>query len=297
MRLGIAVPTYLQHGHREGIVRVALKAEELGYDSIWVPDHVVAGDEFLARMGPTWFDPFVTLSYLSALTHRIKLGLAVLVVPYRHPIFTAKLVSTLDQLSGGRVILGVGSGHLPVEFRALGLPIEKRGPMTDEFLTVLKQLWQGGPQEFHGRYCDFPAVTLDPSPIQQPHPPIWVGGNSRASMRRAAQHGDGWHPLRLSPSALRKGVAAMRDLEQSYERSSPVTISLQSEFVRFTDRPLGDDRLTLNGTPDQVAEDMRAYADAGLDHIALRFGMARDTDELVSGMERFAEVIRPALAG
>ena len=296
MRLGVAVPTYSHHGHRDGIVRATLKAEALGYDSMWIPDHVLAGGDFLQRMGPTWFEPFSTLGYLAGLTDRIKLGLAVLVVPYRHPIHTAKLVSTLDRLSEGRVILGVGVGHDPHEFRSLGLSLETRGPLTDDYLRALKALWQGGVVEYHGPYCDVPPVAMEPRPLQQPHPPLWVGGNSRAAMRRAAELCDGWHPLKLSPPELAEGVARLREIEDRFGRKEPLTVSLQSEYIRFTDEPLGEDRPPLNGTSEQIAADMRAYAEAGLDSIALRFGLARDTDELIEWMGRFAAEVRPAVA-
>lgn len=298
MRFGIAVPTYLHHAKRERIIQVALKAEELGYESVWVPDHQVTGEPFLSRMGGTWFEPFVTLSYLAGATRRVQLGLAVLVVPFRHPIFTAKLVSTLDRLSGGRVIVGVGSGgDVEIEFRTLGIPFAQRGPMTDEYVQALKALWSGDFNGFEGRHCRLPKVAMLPTPLQRPHPPLWVGGNSRVARRRAAQHGDGWHPLRLTPAQLRQGVADLRAQEHRFGRTRPLTVSLQSEFMRITDKPLGDDRLPLNGTPEQIIGDLWAYRQAGLDHIALRFGMARDTMELVEWMERFAHEVRPAFDG
>ncbi|MEE9285363.1 MAG: LLM class flavin-dependent oxidoreductase, partial [Dehalococcoidia bacterium] len=145
MQLGIAVPTYQQHARRESILEVALKADELEFDSIWIPDHIVTGGTVLPRLGPVWFEPFVVYSYIAALTTRVRLGLAVLVVPYRHPVFTAKLVSTLDQLSGGRVILGVGSGgDVKVELDSMSISHADRGPMTDEYLRAMKALWAEG---------------------------------------------------------------------------------------------------------------------------------------------------------
>ncbi|MEE9284107.1 MAG: LLM class flavin-dependent oxidoreductase, partial [Dehalococcoidia bacterium] len=128
-----------------------------------------------------------------------------------------------------------------------------------------------------------------------PHPPIWVGGNSRVAMRRAAQHGDGWHPLRMTPEQLRDGIAELRAMERRYNRTEPLTVSLQGDYIRITDAPLGEDRLPLNGTPAQIAADLRAYAEAGLDSMVLRFIMARDMQEFVHWMERFAHEVRPAL--
>ncbi len=298
MRFGIAVPTYLHHARREAILEAAVRAEELGYDSLWVPDHQVTGEPFLARMGGVWFEPFVTLAYIAGLTKRIKLGLAVLVVPFRHPIFTAKLVSTLDRLSGGRVVLGVGvGGDVEIEFRTMGLDYARRGPVTDDYLVALKALWSAGYEGYDGPHIRIPKMAMMPRPRQRPHPPLWVGGNSHAARRRAAQHCDGWHPLRLTPKQLWEGVAGLRQLERRFKRRQRLTISLQSEYMRFTDRPLGEDRLPLNGTPGQIADDLRAYEAAGLDHIALRFGMARDTAELVGWMGRFAREVRPQFTG
>ncbi|MBI3744107.1 MAG: TIGR03619 family F420-dependent LLM class oxidoreductase, partial [Chloroflexi bacterium] len=272
MRFGIAVPTYLHHAQRDSIVNAALRAEALGYDSIWVPDHQVTGEPFLSRMGPHWFEPFVTLSYLAAMTSRIKLGLAVLVVPYRHPVFTAKLVSTLDQLSGGRLILGVGSGgDVEIEFKALGVPWRARGAVTDEYLVALKAMWSGKFMGFDGKHCQIPKVNINPLPRQRTHPPLWVGGNSRVARRRAAQHCDGWHPLRLTPPQLKAAIDDLRALTKRYGRKERLTVSLQSEFIRITDKPLGKDRLTHNGSVQQIADDLRAYRHAGLDHIAQRF--------------------------
>ncbi len=296
MRFGIAVPTYLHHARREAILEATLQAEALGYESMWVPDHQVTGEPFLSRMGGVWFEPFVTLAYLAGKTTRIKLGMAVLVVPFRHPLFTAKLVATLDRLSGGRLILGVGvGGDVEREFRTMGLDFASRGPMTDDYLAALKRLWSGRFAGYRGSHVTIPKMGVLPTPVQRPHPPLWVGGNSRAARRRAAQLCDGWHPLRLTPAQLKECVAGLRALERRFGRKKPLTVSLQSEYMSITDKPLGSDRLPLNGTPDQIAADLRAYQAAGLDHIALRFAMARDTAELVRWMERFAREVRPHL--
>ena len=296
MLFGIAVPTYGRHARRESILEAALKAEALGYDSIWVPDHIVTGEPFLSRMGPHWFEPFVTLAYIAGRTRTIKLGLAVLVVPYRHPVFAAKLISTLDRLSDGRLIVGVGSGgEVATEFEALGLPHSERGAITDDYIQAFKAMWSEGFAGYQGKHCRIPRLGVEPRPVQQPHPPLWVGGNSRVAIRRAAQHCDGWHPLRLTPAQLADGVAELRSMERRFDRAAPVTVSLQSEYMTITDEPLGEDRLPLNGSPDQIAGDLRRYQAAGLDSIALRFATARDTAELVAWMERFAAEIRPAV--
>ena len=157
----------------------------------WASDHVLTPTNPQRSLGTTFFDAFVVLAYLSALTHTVKLGTSVLALPYRNPLVSAKMIATLDSLSEGRVILGVGVGGAPDEFEALGIPSDQRGPRASEYLRIMIELWISDHSYYQGR---FSGVRLAPMPQQQPHLPIWIGGRSDAALRRDVCFGDAWHP-------------------------------------------------------------------------------------------------------
>jgi probable F420-dependent oxidoreductase len=195
VNFGVCLPHYGQPVALEDLRAVALDAENMGYHSVWASDHVVTPAHLLPSFGPIFFDAFVVLSHISALTQRVKLGTTVMVVPYRNPLVAAKMIATLDSLSGGRVILGIGAGGAPDEFEALGVPNNERGRRTDEYLKIMIKLWTNDPSSYQGRFFNFSGVRFEPKPLQKPHPPIWVGGRSDAALLRAARLGDAWHPM------------------------------------------------------------------------------------------------------
>src|SRR2546422_3248707 len=169
-------------------------------------------------MGATWFDAGSTLAFVAGATTRISLLPHVLVLPYRHPLVVAKQYGTLDHLSGGRVILGVGSGHLKPEFRVLGADFARRGTVSDEYLAAIAAAWTEEVTRFEGETLAFRDVIVAPRVAQRPRPPIWVGGNSRAALRRAACHGDGWVPWVLTPDQCASAVALVRRLRAETAR-------------------------------------------------------------------------------
>src|SRR5678816_89709 len=174
MKFGVWIPN-CRHLATPDIIRTtAVRAEQLGYDSVWVSDHVVVPDANVANFGEAIFDPFVTLAVAAGATSRVKLGTTVLIVPYRNAVVTAKMVSSLDALSGGRVVLGVGAGWVAAESAMLGVPFAERGPMTDEHLRAMQELWTSPAPSFSGKYVQFRDLHFEPRPIQAPHPPIWV---------------------------------------------------------------------------------------------------------------------------
>ena len=168
----------------DAIVQTAVKAEELGFDALFVNDHVIVDGSARSELWRNVYDPLMALSYVAALTSRIKLGTSVLIMPYRNPIVTAKMVATLDQMSGGRAIADVGSGWNEAEYDALGVPFRQRGARTTEYIRLWKACWEPGPTSFHGRFFSFDDMHVSPKPLQQPHPPIWIGGSGAASLRR-----------------------------------------------------------------------------------------------------------------
>jgi probable F420-dependent oxidoreductase len=174
---------------------VVAEADRLGYDQILVADHVFVPSYWAKVIGDFFLDPFVLLSHLAARTTSIELVLACLVMPYRQPFTTAKMVASLDQVSNGRMALGVVPGYLKEEFEAFNLPIDERAAMTDEFLELMKELWTSEAATFEGRYYSADGIDLKPRCARSPHVPIWVGGSWKGALRRVAHSGDVWHPL------------------------------------------------------------------------------------------------------
>src|SRR5207245_2360992 len=160
-------------------------AETLGYHFVMISDHVALTPDVVARYPAPFYDPFATLAWLAGLTHRVELGTTVVILPYRHPLHTARLAANVDRLSGGRFILGVGVGWARQEFEALGLPFERRGAMSDDYLAAIKTAWTSDPASHAGSFVTFRDVRTAPRPVRAPHPPLWVGGASDAALRRA----------------------------------------------------------------------------------------------------------------
>src|SRR6185312_2157065 len=209
MKFGVWLPNCRHLATPEIIRRTAVRAEQLGYDSVWVSDHVVVPRANIPNFGETIFDPLITLGVVAGATARVQLGTTVLIVPYRNAVVTAKMVSSLDALSGGRVVLGIGAGWVAAESAMLGVPFAERGAMTDEYLQAMQELWTSPAPSFAGKYTQFSELHFEPKPVQKPHPPIWVGGHSKAALRRTAQFGAAWHPINRPPDELRRGRAEL----------------------------------------------------------------------------------------
>jgi len=196
------VPTQTQAWERDAgpdeIVAVARAADRLGFAWVTCSDHVAVPASYAASMGATWYEPATTLAFVAAATERVRLLSHVLVLPYRHPLVAAKLFATLDRLSGGRAIIGTGSGHLKPEFRALGLDHAARAAMSDEYLEALAVALENDVSSFSGRFVSWRDMMVAPRPVQQPRPPLWVGGNTVAMAQRAGRLGDGWVPWQIA---------------------------------------------------------------------------------------------------
>jgi len=243
LRVGVTLPNYGPLANAETLRHLAQRAEQLGFDSIWVADHLVVPLEtaslypFDARATPTparldglveFYEPLITLAYLAAATTRLRLGVSVYVVPYRNPVVTAKLVATLDALSGGRVIFGAGVGWLREEFAAVGADARVRGRVTDEYLEVCRRLWRDEVASFDGAHYHLPPVRSGPKPAQRPWPPIWIGGNSAAARTRAVALGDGLHLIDVAVDDIAARAAQLEtDLAAAGRPRAGFTLSLR----------------------------------------------------------------------
>ena len=203
----------------EAIGEMARAAEAAGFDACFVTDHPIPGTRWLAGGGHHSLDPFVALSLAAAATTRIRLQTNVLVLPYRNPFLAAKAAASLDVASGGRLILGVATGYLESEFEALGVPLEERNELADEALEVMVESWRGRDVRFKGRHFIARGNTALPRPAQRPHPPLWVGGNSKRAIRRAVEYGQGWLPF-PTPAKLARHIrtAVIESLDDLDER-------------------------------------------------------------------------------
>ena len=285
MRIGISLLNNWGIEDAQALVGLACRAEELGFDSVWAHDHVFnVGHVFDRIGGKPYYEPLTLLSFVAARTSRVRLGTSVLVLPYHNPIRLAKTVATLDVLSAGRVILGVGVGAIEQEMEAMGTAFKERGPFTDEAIAVMRTLWTQEDPRFDGRYSRFAGMKFSPKPRQTV--PIVIGGVSRAAIRRAARLGDGWQPLGLSPEALGQGMAALREEARAAGRDAaaiPVSIALSLAASR-------PGRYALGTAPAEIAANAKAFAALGVDTLIVS-GNTSDPGEARSALEMVARAV------
>ncbi len=291
MRFGVHLVASGKMIEGEKIAGVARRAEELGYDSLWVSDHIIFPTELRSAypyspdgklpLDPTnpLLEPFTVLTYAAAVTKTVKLGTSVVIVPYRDPLVMAKIVSSLDVLSNGRFIFGVGVGWLDEEFRALRLNLRDRAAQTKEALSVMKACWTQDDPEFHGKFFDFSGIQFAPKPRQKPHPPIWFGGNSLPALKRAVEQGDGWHAVWMTPEEVANTANILRDL----------CAKTGKDFAKF---PL---TINVNHKVPLTVENVKKYEEAGVSMMFIPRYFNSDVDDMITNMETFAkEVKEPA---
>ncbi|MFI1566385.1 LLM class F420-dependent oxidoreductase [Streptomyces sp. NPDC020490] len=276
------------------LVEIARVADRAGFAYLACCDHVAVPRRLAGAMSTTWYDPVATLAFLAGVTERVRLLSHVAVVGLRHPLLTAKQYATLDRLSGGRLILGVGAGHVREEFEALGVDFARRGAVLDECVDALRAAL--GPQEFpehHGKRYDFEGLGQRPRPVQE-RVPLWVGGSSPAAVRRAALRGDGWLPQGDPRERLPAQIAELRRLRDGAGIEEPFTVGALTEPL-YVGTPAWDvGRRTLTGAAEALAESLRAYRAMGVHQIQVRF-RCRDRAELTDQMAAFAADIAPHL--
>ncbi|MBB4908358.1 LLM class flavin-dependent oxidoreductase [Actinophytocola algeriensis] len=248
MKIGVNVPNF-GPGTRPAVLRDwARTVEGLGFDLLMVSDHVAITPDVAAQYPAPFYDPFTTLSWLAGVTERVTLGTTVLIAPYRHPLLVARMAANLNDLSGGRFVLGVGIGWARQEFEALGVPFHRRGALTDELITTVREAW---------RDEDYRAGDI----------PVWIGGHSDGALRRVVRLGDAWHPLRQTPDDWRDTLARLKKIAAEEDR--PVPALAPRILVRLTDEPIAAGRRLGEGTLDQVRADLELLRADGVQAIVL----------------------------
>ncbi|MBV9326443.1 MAG: TIGR03619 family F420-dependent LLM class oxidoreductase [Chloroflexi bacterium] len=268
--LGLTLPNYRATATASNILETAERADRLGFHSVWVADHLAIPLAYSATMGSVLYETHTTLSVVAGRTSRLKLGCSVMPTPYRHPLLQARALATLDQLSGGRVIYGGAAGYMVDEFHALGLDFARRAAITDEYLRVLKLAWTEAVINFHGQFVDCSNMTCDPKPVQKPHPPIWLGGDSDGAFRRIVRYADGWHGLPGGSPGARRVEPTIEDLAARIQRlhqiaeqagRDPASITLS---IKASCQIGPDDPRPLHGSVGKIVENIQRLEELGL---------------------------------
>jgi probable F420-dependent oxidoreductase len=321
MEFGFSLPSRGPMATPEHIATLAHKGEEMGFGILAVSDHIImptrvqsthpysASGQFDAggEAQGEYLEQLALLSFLAGITSSAKLLTAVLVLPHRPPVLTAKMLATIDVLSHGRVIVGCGVGWMREEFVAIDAPpFEARGAVSNEYIRAFRELWTHDTPTFEGTYCRFSQVLFAPKPVQQPHPPIWVGGESPAALRRAGRLADAWYPIGSNPrfpvgtpEQFAEAAASVKRHAQAAGRD-PASVDLAYSAGWYNDqeaeRLSSGERRPLTGTPAQVADDIKRYEEVGVRHMMVNMAVRRPeatVQQSLERMERFATKVMP----
>jgi probable F420-dependent oxidoreductase len=314
MEFGCVFPNRGPMATPANLGRMAEKAEALGYDTVWFSDHIVIPTEVKSfypydpsgkmpfNPSEPYWEPLTVIGYVAGRTSRLRLGTSVLILPYRNPIVTAKMLATLDVLSNGRVTLGAGVGWMEEEFKAIGLDTyARRGAYSDECIRIFRELWTKDNPSFQGEFHQFSNIHCEPRPVQPGGLPIWIGGHTPQAIRRVARLGDGWQPLvqrppaDLPPAEMQEKIAQLRAFAQQAGRDPRrITLAMGSS-IQFTDGAATGPRSLFTGTPAQIVDTLRRYQELGIQNFRCDFP-SLSIDGLLQAMERFATEVRPQFA-
>ena len=315
MDFGIGVTTRGPRATPDELVAMAQHAEALGFGYMSVSDHIVIPRSIDSRYpysesgafggGEECLEQLTLIAFLAAATSRIRLLTSVMVLPHRNPVHTAKILATIDVLSGGRLIVGCGVGWMREEFEALGAPpYEHRGSVGNEYLRAFKELWTSDDPVFDGEYCSFSDIGFEPKPVQKPHPPLWIGGESPPALRRAGTLGDAWYPIGNNPvfpvgsmDQLKASIDIVRrHCEEAGRDAAEMDFAYSAGWYddRQAEKLPDGSRRAFTGEPEQVAKDIRDFNQAGVQHFSLGLQGA-DQNETGERMERFAERVKPLI--
>lgn len=268
-RFGVNVPNFGPTATPDNLLAWARFAEEAGFAAAMVSDHVAPTPDVAAIYPDPFYDPFTTLSWLAGLTDRIELGTTVAILPYRHPLLTARAAANIDRFSGGRFVLGVGVGWSEPEYTALGVPFRDRGKITDEYLAAVIDAWTKPRVSLDGDHARYRDVSTGPRAVRSPHPPVWVGGSSPAAIRRAARFGDAWHPINPDLDWLAGiGLPALRAAARATARPTPALAARIRARLSARDLPPAG-RPSGVGSLAQVHDDLARLADMGASYVVL----------------------------
>ena len=305
MRYGFYLPTRGPLANRRDLSTILETAERLGFASTMIADHVILPTKIESAYPYTvkgnfvseseCFEQLTMMSFVAGRTEKLRIVSSVMIVPHRNPVFNAKALATIDVLSGGRLTVGIGVGWLAEEFKALDTAdFKDRGAVTDEYIDIFKKLWTGKPVAYQGKFYSFDEVICHPKPIQNPGPPIWIGGHSAPALRRVARFGDGWHPVGataaspLPPEEMRMHLATIERMMQAEGRDfSKLQVSYKAPIYDGGVPPKGEARRLFTGGKDAALEDIATFAKLGVHELVFDF-RAGSLNECLDRMQQFA---------
>lgn len=315
MQYGFSAPMRGDLANFNDISHLVLTGEKLGFTTVTVSDHIVVptkidsiypyneSGEFEGRVSGACLEQLTTVSAIAAITSKLRILTSVIVLPHRNPVLTAKILATIDVLSGGRLTVGCGTGWMKEEFEAIGAPtFEKRGDVSNEYIEIFRELWTNDHPNYNGNYFEFHDISFLPKPVQDPHPPIWIGGESAPALRRAASIGDCWYPIGSNPrfpldtpALLEKRLKRLHGFAEEIRRD-PATIDLafSVNWMDLTNEIKSNDgsRKTFTGNHEQIASDIVHLKTLGIHYISLNFP-GTTTDEIIEGMDSFINNVAP----
>ena len=317
MQIGFYAPTRGGLATAEGYRAIATRGEALGFDHIAVSDHIVIpraiGSTYPYTQsgaypgGEQCLEQLTILTTLGAMTSRIGLLTSVMVVPHRPPIQTAKMLASIDILTGGRLTVGCGAGWMAEEFAVLGAPYAGRGKATDEYIEAFRELWTQDQPSYAGEYVSFSGIAFEPKPVSKPHPPIWIGGESRAALRRAARLGDAWFPISANPKfpldTLARFTARRDELWREAEALGRSADSIGLAYWAYGYGPSAQEadngeRVICTGAPADIAADVAAMKQAGVSCIIFSLlAGAQEIAQATARLDQFATEVMPLLKG
>ena len=313
MRYGFSLPVRGNLADYDGITGIARSGEKLGFVAATIADHIVFPTAVASKYPydasgnhPSTGDaiePLSLMAFAAGATQTLRFITSVLILPHRNPVLAAKMIASIDVLSRGRVTLGIGVGWLREEFEALGAAdFDRRGAVSDEYLAIFKKLWSPGPVEHQGEFYSFPPLRCEPLPVQKPHPPIWVGGHSKAALRRTARYADGWHPIgTVATAELRppEFAALLDDLKRMTEAAgrdyADITIAFVARLHEQAAASDAADRMPFTGSAQQLLDDVEAYRKLGVTQLSFDF-RAPTLSQTLDRMDWFAREIMPHTA-
>jgi len=310
MRFGFSRPVRGNLASHDGIDGIARHGERLGFVSATIADHIVFPVSVESKYpydasgnhpsSGDAIEPLSLMAFAAGRTTTLRFVTSVLILPHRNPVLAAKMIASIDVLSQGRVTLGIGVGWLREEFEALdAADFDRRGAVSDEYLTIFKKLWSPGPVEHRGVYYSFPPLRCEPLPVQRPHPPIWVGGHSKAALRRTARFADGWHPLgtvataELRPPEFSAMLDDLKRMTEAEDRDyADITIAFVARLHEAS-KPIDTaDRMPFSGSAEQLVGDVEAYRKLGVSHLSFDF-RAPTLSQALERMDWFAKEVMP----